>query len=106
MTGWIFFRAATIERGFSYVVNMYDFNSYYLKIAPHYILDISPLEYSALALAAVICFLPFFTKPYNWLRMKLAAYTDVCYVGVLLLFALSSLKIISGTDSPFIYFKF
>lgn len=106
MTGWIFFRADTIERGFSYVMNMYDFNSYYLKIPPQFILDISPLEYSALALAAIISFFPFFVKPYSWLRMKITTHTDLCYIGVLLLFALSAIKVISGTESPFIYFKF
>ncbi len=106
MTGWIFFRADTIERGFSYVVNMYDFNSYYLKIAPQFILDISPLEYSALVLAAIISFFPFFVKPYSWLKAKIAIHPDLPYVGVLILFALSSLKVISGTESPFIYFKF
>lgn len=106
MTGWIFFRADTIGAGFSYLINMYDFSSYYLHINPQFILNINPLEWSVIVLAALICFFPLFTKTYHWLQVKVAKHSNLCYAGVLMLFALSSLKVITGTDSPFIYFRF
>lgn len=106
MTGWIFFRADTLRTAFSYLINMYDFSSYYLHIKPQFILNIDPLGWSMLVLAALICFFPLFAKTYNWLQVKAAKHSNLCYAGVLILFVLSSLKVITGTESPFIYFSF
>lgn len=106
MIGWVFFRVESIELGFSYIANMFDFSSYYTHVNPEYILNIDLRGWFVFVLATLICFLPLFKKLYGWLEVKMANHQGLYYIGVLALFAVSALKIITGAMSPFIYFRF
>ncbi len=106
MIGWVFFRADSIGMGFSYIGSMFDFSNYYVHVSPQYILNIDPRTWAVFALATIICFLPVFKKAYKFLQEKAVAHPALCDIGVLALFAFSALKVITGSISPFIYFRF
>ena len=106
MLGWVFFRAESIGMGFSYIGSMFNFSNYYVHVSPDYILNIDPRTWVVFALAALMCFMPLFKKIYEWVQIKVSAHPVLCDIGVLALFALSALKIITGSISPFIYFRF
>ncbi len=106
MIGWVFFRADSIGMGVSYIGSMFDFSNYYVHVNPEYILNIDPRTWAVFSLATIICFLPVFKKAYKWLQKKVLAHPALCDIGVLALFALSALKVITGSISPFIYFRF
>jgi hypothetical protein len=53
-----------------------------------------------------MCFLPLFKKAYKWLQIKVSAHPVLRDIGILALFAFSALKVITGSISPFIYFRF
>jgi hypothetical protein len=92
--------------GFSYIGSMFDFSNYYVHVNPGYILDIDPRTWTVFALAALICFVPLFEKTYKWLKIKVPDHSVLRDIGILVLFALAALKVITGSISPFIYFRF
>lgn len=107
MVGWVFFRANSISAGFSYVLTLFSPSTYYAHVYPSEILVVDPRGWFIFALAALICFVPFFfSKTYYGAcrfiadRPKLSAAFSLC------LFTLAALKIITGSVSPFIYFRF
>ncbi len=106
MLGWVFFRAESIGMGFSYIGSMFDFSNYYVHVNPEYILNIDPRTWAVFALAVLICFIPLFKKTYEWLQLKVSVHPVLRDIGVLALFAFSALKVITGSISPFIYFRF
>jgi len=106
MLGWVFFRAENIGMGFSYIATMFDFSNYFVHVRPEFILNIDPRTWVVFALATLICFIPMFKKVYQWLQTKAAAHPVLRNSGVLALFAVSALKVITGSISPFIYFRF
>jgi len=106
MLGWVFFRAESISMGFSYIGSMFDFRNYYVHVNPEYILNIDPRTWAVFALAALMCFMPLFKKACSWLQIKVTDYPVLRDIGIIALFAFSALKIITGTISPFIYFRF
>lgn len=106
MIGWVFFRSDSIGMGFSYLATMFNFGSYFAHVQPEFILTIDARTWTAFALAALICFVPLFEKPYQWLKNKVSSHPLFLNAGVLALFAISALKVITGSISPFIYFRF
>lgn len=106
MLGWVFFRADSIGMAFSYIGSMFDFSNYYTHVNPAFILTIDPRTWVIFALAALICFIPLFKKVYQWLQAQAAAHPVLRDTGVMALFAVSALKVITGSISPFIYFRF
>lgn len=106
MIGWVFFRADTICTAFGYIASMFDFGNYYVHVLPDYILTIDPREWFVLALAALISFLPCLKGIYAWLKAKVEEHPILTSTGALILFALAALKVITGSISPFIYFRF
>jgi len=106
MFGWVFFRAESIGMGFSYIRSMFDFSNYYVHVKPEYILNIDPRTWTVFALATLICFVPLFRKFYTLLQQKVSAHPVLRDIGILVVFAVSALKVITGSISPFIYFRF
>lgn len=106
MIGFVFFRADNLRQGISFVVNMFNINSYFAHVYPEYVLALDPRECFVFFLAAVICFLPIFKRPYGLLQKAADDHQELCYIGVLVLFMLAALKVITGSISPFIYFRF
>ena len=106
MLGWVFFRAESIGMGGAYIRSMFDFSNYYVHVSPDYILNIDPRTWAVSALAALMCFVPLFKKAYKWLQIKVSAHPAFRDIGILALFAFSALKVITGSISPFIYFRF
>lgn len=106
MISWVFFRAENLSLAFSYLGEMFNFANYNVHVQPDCILTIDPREWVVLTLAATISFLPLFTGLYNRVKEKIESHTALSVVGVLLLFALAALKVITGAISPFIYFRF
>ena len=106
MIGFAFFRADNLKQGFLFVANMFNMNSYFAHVYPEYVLVLDPRECFVFFLAAVICFLPIFKRPYGFLQKVAAEHQGFCHVGVLVIFMLAALKVITGSISPFIYFRF
>jgi alginate O-acetyltransferase complex protein AlgI len=106
MIGWVFFRADSIGMGFAYIGSMFNFSNYNVHVNPAFILVVDLRTWLTLVLAALICFVPLLKKPYQWLKTQIAAHTVLRDAGVLTLFLISALKVITGSNSPFIYFRF
>jgi len=106
MIGWVFFRADTIEMGFAYIGSMFNFSNYNVHVNPAFILIIDPRTWTILVLAALICFVPLSKKTFQWLQNQVASHPILRDSGVLVLFLVSALKVITGSNSPFIYFRF
>lgn len=98
--GWVFFRADNLKLAFSYIGNLFDFSSYFVHVPPEYILTIDLYGWLAFILAVGISF----CRIKETCRMPNIQY--IRDIGVLLLFYISALKIITGSISPFIYFRF
>lgn len=98
--GWVFFRADNLKLAFSYIGNLFDFSSYFVHVPPEYILTIDLYGWLAFILAVGISF----CRIKKTCRMPNIQY--IRDIGVLLLFYISALKIITGSISPFIYFRF
>lgn len=106
MIGWIFFRVENIKLAVNYIGALFDFNNYFTHVNPSYILVIDAREWFILGLAAAISFLPLFSGLYGRLTRKARQHPTWVATGSLLLFALAALKVITGSISPFIYFRF
>ncbi len=106
MIGWVFFRADSVGMGFAYIGSMFNFANYNVHVNPAYILIIDPRTWTILVLAALICFVPLLKKTFQWLQNQTAAHPILRDSGVLVLFLVSALKVITGSNSPFIYFRF
>lgn len=108
--GWVFFRADNLQLAFSYIINLFDFGSYFVHVPPEYILTINPYGCLAFVLAVSISFYPLLSQNRKILAgtgiYDCMAHGGLYYIGVLILFYISALKIITGSASPFIYFKF
>ena len=81
-------------------------NNYFTHVNPSHILVIDAREWFILGLAAAISFLPLFSGLYGRLTRKARQHPTWVATGSLLLFALAALKVITGSISPFIYFRF
>ena len=106
MIGWVFFRADSIHLAFSYIGNLFNFSSWYTHINPSFILTIDRREWFVFALACIISFLPLLKRTCSWLTAQASTHPQLYSAGVLGLFILSALKVITGANSPFIYFRF
>jgi alginate O-acetyltransferase complex protein AlgI len=106
IVGWVFFRATNISHAFAYLGDMFNFTNYYKHINLEDIMVVDTRGVFTFLIAAIICFIPMFKKPYAMLtdffnhRQKLIA------VMVFALLCFSLLKIITAQFSPFIYFMF
>jgi hypothetical protein len=81
--------------------------SYYTHVNPADILVIDSRGWFIFALAALICFIPFFLPGiYGRMQVIVAASPKVAAIAALCLFSLATLKVITGSISPFIYFRF
>jgi hypothetical protein len=58
------------------------------------------------ALAAIISFFPAFEKPYDKIMNFVKPKKTFVAIGCFALFTVAALKVITGTISPFIYFRF
>jgi alginate O-acetyltransferase complex protein AlgI len=107
MIGWVFFRANDIGAGFRFLASMASPGSYFTHVNPSEILVIDPRGWFIFALAALICLIPFFfPKTYERVLGFFAVRDKASAAIVLCLFALTVLKVITGSISPFIYFRF
>jgi alginate O-acetyltransferase complex protein AlgI len=108
MLGWVFFRADSINKGFAYIRDMFNFGSYYTHVSPTDIMIIDPRGWFIMGLACVISFAPVvFAKTYNTILSTINIRPRFVATIVLFLFSLSTLKVIAASSiSPFIYFRF
>jgi alginate O-acetyltransferase complex protein AlgI len=107
MFGWVFFRTDGLRAGFKYISIMLNPGSYYTHVNPADILVIDSRGWFIFALAALICFIPFFLPGiYGRMQVIVATSPKVAAIAALCLFSLATLKVITGSISPFIYFRF
>ena len=107
MIGWVFFRANSIIEGFAYIASMFNFGNYYIHINPSDIMIIDQRGWFIFILAALISFVPFFfNRVYKFVYSLIFAAPKISPLFILFLFTVSALKVITGSISPFIYFRF
>jgi alginate O-acetyltransferase complex protein AlgI len=107
MFGWVIFRAEGIRAGFEFLKTLFDLDSYYVHVYPGNILIIDFRGWFIFALATLICLFPFFfSKIYGRIQKVIMAMPNATAAIALCLFVLAAQKVITGSISPFIYFRF
>lgn len=106
IVGWVFFRATDISHAFAYLRDMFNFANYYKVINPQDVMVIDARGVFTFIIAAVMCFIPMFTRPYAMVTDFFKHRQRLISIMVFMLFCFSLLKIITAQFSPFIYFMF
>ena len=101
VTGWVMFRAETMEYAVKYIKNMFGLlKNHEIIYGINYYIDTFEI---IIFIAAILCSVPLFR---NLLLVKNKLGRVFVNVWLLILFVLSTALIASSTYNPFIYFRF
>ena len=101
--GWVMFRADNMVYAWSYIKNMFGFESQH-KIAYEFAYYIDNIEIIAFC-TAIICAMPVFNKMLE-IKYEHKVLRSVINIWLTVLFIVSTASIAASTYNPFIYFRF